>query len=61
MLPAYRSKFLKRMFTEPQLSAVLYLIRHKNWTFREAEIRFIEHAELLAALGLTAVPDHTTL
>jgi Transposase DDE domain/Transposase domain (DUF772) len=60
-LPAYRSKFSKRQFTQPQLLAVLCLMRYEDWTFREAEVRLAEHRELRAALGLPVVPDYTTL
>jgi Transposase DDE domain/Transposase domain (DUF772) len=60
-LPAYRSKFSKRQFTQPQLLAVLCLMRYEDWTFREAEVRLAEHRELREALGLPVVPDYTTL
>jgi DDE family transposase/transposase-like protein DUF772 len=61
VLPAYRSKFSKRCFTQPQLLAILCLMRYEDWTFREAEVRVAEHRELRAALSLPHVPDHTTL
>jgi hypothetical protein len=61
VLPAYRSKFSKRQFTQPQLLAILCLMRDEDWTFREAEVRLAEHSNLRAALGLTHVPDYTTL
>jgi hypothetical protein len=61
VLPAYRSKYSKRLFTQPQLLAVLCVMRYEDWTFREAEVRLAEHSELRAALGLSRVPDHTTL
>jgi Transposase DDE domain/Transposase domain (DUF772) len=60
-LPAYRSKFSKHQFTQPQLLAVLCLMRYEDWTFREAEVRLAEHAELRAALGLRHAPDYTTV
>ena len=44
------------MFTQPQLLAVLCLMRYEDWTFREAEIRLAEHAELRAALDLNRTP-----
>ena len=49
------------MFTQPQLLAVLCLMRYEDWTFREAENRLAEHAELRAVLGLKRTPDYTTL
>lgn len=61
VLPAHRTRFSKRLFTQPQLLAVLCLMRFEDWTFREAEVRLSEHRELRAALELEAVPDHTTL
>jgi hypothetical protein len=60
-MPLYRSKFSKRQFTQPQLLAILCLMRYEDWTFREAEVRLAEHRELRRALGLTATPDYTTL
>jgi hypothetical protein len=36
VLPAYRSKFSKHMFTQPQLFSVLCLMCYEDWTFREA-------------------------
>src|SRR5579863_7691560 len=36
-------------------------MRYEDWTFREAEVRLGEHRELRQALGLTSVPDFTTL
>jgi Transposase domain (DUF772) len=61
VLPAYRSKFSKHRFEQPQLLAILCLMRYEDWTFREAEVRLAEHAELRAALGLQHVPDYTTV
>ena len=61
VVPAYKSKYSKRVFTQPQLLAVLCLMRYEDWTFREAEIRLAEHAELRAALDLKRTPDYTTL
>ena len=61
ILPPYRSRFSKHQFTQPQLLAVLCLMRYEDWTFREAEVRLREHRELRAALRLKTVPDYTTL
>lgn len=61
VLPAHRTKFSKRVFTQPQLLAVLCLMRYEDWTTREAEVRLSEHSELRRALELDEVPDHTTL
>jgi hypothetical protein len=61
VLPRYRSRFSKHQFTQPQLLAILCLMRYEDWTFREAEVRLAEHRELRQALGLASVPDFTTL
>ncbi len=61
VLPDYRTKFSKRTFTQPQLLAVLCLMRYEEWTLRKAEVRLAEHGELRSALGLRKAPDHTTL
>jgi hypothetical protein len=60
-LPRYRTAFSKHQFTQPQLLAVLCLMRYEDWTFREAEVRLSEHVELRSALQLRSVPDYTTL
>jgi hypothetical protein len=61
VLPAYRTQVSKHVFTQPQLLAVLCLMRYEDWTFREAERRLAEHQDLRAALALSRVPDYTTL
>jgi Transposase DDE domain/Transposase domain (DUF772) len=61
VLPRYRSRFSKHQFTQPQLLAILCLMRYEDWTFREAEVRLGEHRELRQVLGLVSVPDFTTL
>jgi hypothetical protein len=61
VLPAYRRKFSNHRFQQPQLLAILCLMRDEDWTFREAEVRLAEPRELRAALGLHRVPDHTNL
>jgi hypothetical protein len=60
-LLAYRSIFSTRQLTQPQLLAILCLMRYEEWTFREAEVRMAEHTELHTALRLLHVPDYTTL
>lgn len=61
ILPTYRSRFSKHQFTQPQLLAILCLMRYEDWTFREAEVRLREHGELRAVLRLSSVPDYTTV
>ena len=53
--------FSKHQFTQPQLLAVLCLMRYEDWTFRETEVRLREHRELRDTLKLSSVPDYTTL
>jgi len=60
VLPLYRSKYSKHTFTQPQLLAILCLMRYEDWTFRETEVRLQEHVELRRALGLKQAPDYTT-
>ena len=60
-LPDYRSKFSKHTFTQPQLLAILCLMRYEDWTLRKAEVRLAEHSGLRDALGLHKTPDHITL
>ena len=61
VLPRYRTPFSKHPFTQPQLLAVLCLMRYEDWTFRETEVRLREHGELRRVLRLHRVPDYTTL
>jgi hypothetical protein len=51
VLPDYRTKFSKHTFTQPQLLAVLCLMRYEDWTLRKTEVRLAEHGELRSALG----------
>jgi len=49
--PRHRSRFGKHQFTQPQLLAILCLMRHEDWTFRG----------LRQTLGLTSVFNFTIL
>jgi len=60
VVPLYGSKYSKHTFTQPQLLAILCLMRYEDWTFREAEVRLQEHSELRIVLGLQRTPDYTT-
>jgi hypothetical protein len=57
VLPRYRSRFTKHQFTQPQLLAILCLMRYEDWTFREGEVRLSEHRELRQVLGLVSVSE----
>jgi hypothetical protein len=61
VLPPYRTRFSKQQFTQPQLLAILCLMRYEDWTFREAEVGLSEHREVRQTLRLSRVPDFTTL
>jgi IS5 family transposase len=61
VVPAYSHRFSPQRFTQPQLLAILCLMRYEDWTFRAAEVRLAEHAELRRALELRSVPDYSTL
>jgi Transposase domain (DUF772). len=61
VLPPYSHRFSPQRFTQPQLLAILCLMRYEDWTFRAAEVRLAEHAELRKALELEVVPDYSTL
>jgi hypothetical protein len=55
----YRTKFSKRTLTQqPQLLAVLCLMRYEHWTRRKTEVRLAEHGELRSALGLRKALDY---
>ena len=60
-VPRDRTTFSKHQFTQPQLLAILCLMRYGDWTYCEAEVRLAEHSELRRALQLASVPDYTTL
>jgi hypothetical protein len=60
-LPRSRSPFSKHTFTQPMVLAIWCLMRYEDWTYREAEVRLREHAELRAALEIERAPDSTTL
>ena len=45
VLPPYRSRFSKHPFPQPQLLAILCLMRYADGTFREAEVRLREPSE----------------
>jgi len=61
VLPAYSHPFSPQRFTQPQLLAILCLMRYQDWTFRATEVHLAEHGELRRALQLRVVPDYSTL
>src|SRR6266702_5772448 len=51
VVPAYSHRFSPQRFTQPQLLAILCLMRYEDWTFRAAEVRLAEHAEVETSAG----------
>ena len=60
-LPAQASKFSRKDYTLPQLFALLVLRKFFRTDYRGVVTIVGEWAELREALGLTKVPDHSTL
>jgi hypothetical protein len=60
-LPPYSSKFSRHDFNQHQLSALLALRRYFQTDYRGLEAMLRDWAELRTVLGLTRVPDHSTL
>ena len=60
-LPAYSSKYSRKDFTQHQLFAILALKTFLKTDYRGAVEHLADFAELRSDLGLSKVPDHTTL
>jgi hypothetical protein len=60
-LPAYSSKFSRHDYTQHQHFALLALREFLRTDYRGLEAMLREWAESRAALGLTKVPDHSTM
>ena len=60
-LPAYTSKYSRKDFTQHQLFAVLALKTFLKTDYRGVVAALADFAELRGDLGLTKVPDHSTL
>lgn len=45
VMPAYRNKYSKHTFTQPQLLVILCLMRCEDRTFRETELWLHEYLE----------------
>ena len=56
VLPRYRSRFSKHQFTQPQLLAILCLMRYEDWTFAKPRCGSANIANCVRALGLPACP-----
>ena len=60
-LPAYSSKYSRKDFTQHQLFAVLALKTFLKTDYRGVAQHLADFAELRQDLGLSKVPDHSTL
>lgn len=60
-LPPYSCKYARKVYTQHQLFALLALREFLKQDYRGLEQLLKEWAELRQALGLTKVPDHSTL
>src|SRR6476620_4522571 len=60
-LPAYSSKFSRKDFTQHQLFAVLALKTFLKTDYRGVVAHLADFAELRCDLGLSKLPDHSTL
>ena len=60
-LPAYSSKYSRKDFTQHQLFAVLALKTFLKTDYRGVVQHLDDFAELRQDLGLSKVPDHSTL
>src|SRR5262249_11804271 len=60
-LPAYSSKFSRRDYTQHQLLAVLALKTFRKTDYRGVAAALADFADLCQDLGLSKVPDHSTL
>jgi hypothetical protein len=60
-MPDYASPFAPKRYTQPSLLACLCLKEYLHLDYRSAEALLASAQELRAALGLHAVPDHSTL
>ena len=60
-MPDYANKFAPKRFTQPSLLACLCLKEFLHLNYRSCEALLASAQELRAALGLPAVPNHSTL
>lgn len=60
-MPAYRSKFSKKTFPQPQLLAALLLKLYLRHSYREAKAWWVATDAARGILQLRCAPDHSTL
>lgn len=60
-LPPYSCKYARKLYTQHQLFALLVLREFLKQDYRGLEQLLKDWSDLRLALGLTRVPDHSTL
>src|SRR5262249_33230491 len=60
-MPAYSSKYFRKDFTQHQLFAVLALKTFLKADYRGVVAHLADFSELRSDLGLSKLPDHSTL
>lgn len=60
-VPRYAHPKSPQRFTQPQLVVCLLLTQYLNLSYRNTEEWLLASAEVREVLGLTQVPDHTTI
>src|SRR5215211_2287046 len=60
-LPAYSSKYSRKDFTQHQLFATLALKTFLRTDYRGVQAQLADWSDLRNALGLSKVPDYSTL
>lgn len=60
-IPQYSSRFSRHDYTQHQLYALVALRRLLKTDYRSLEATLRDWTELREALGLTRVPDHSTI
>src|SRR5271166_2449843 len=60
-IPAYSSKFSKKIYTQHQLFAVLAVKTFLGTDYRGIEQHLRDWSDLRNQIGLVTVPDHSTL
>ena len=59
--PLYRHRKSKKTFTQPQLAACVLLMFYVDQSYRDFEEWLAASDQVCAALGLSTIPDHSTL
>jgi hypothetical protein len=60
-LPTYSSKYSRKDFTQHQLFAMLAVRKFLKLDYLGLEVLLREWAELREVLGLSKIPDHSTI